>query len=46
MRLCIQEYKYLAGIGLIKVVKKDNKQVPHIARKFSIDMFTSEGMEA
>src|SRR3989339_1308135 len=38
--------KYLAGIGLVKIIDKDNKKIPHISCKFSIDMFTSEGMEA
>lgn len=32
--------KYLEGIGLIKLVKKDNKQIPTISSKLSIDMFS------
>ena len=38
--------KYLAGIGLIKILEKDNKKIPHLSCKLSIDMFTSEGIEA
>ena len=38
--------KYLAGMGLIEIKKKDNKNIPHISCKLSIDMFTSEGIEA
>lgn len=38
--------KYLAGIGLINIKEKDNKKIPHITRKLSIDMFTSEGIKA
>lgn len=38
--------KYLEGIGLIEIVKKDNKRIPHLACKLSIDMFTSDGMKA
>jgi len=38
--------KYLEGIGLIKVIKKDNKNIPHLACKLSIDMFPGEGIVA
>jgi len=38
--------KYLEGIGLIEILKKDNKRIPHLTCKLSIDMFTSEGMKA
>ena len=38
--------KYLAGIGLIKILEKDKKKIPHLTCKLSIDMFTSEVMEA
>ena len=38
--------KYLAGIGLIKILKKDNKKIPHLTCKLSIDMFTSDEIEA
>lgn len=38
--------KYLAGIGLIKIEEKDNKKIPHITNKLSIDMFASEGIKA
>ncbi len=31
--------KYFEGIGLIKLVKKDNKQIPTVSSKLSIDMF-------
>ena len=30
--------KYLEGIGLIKLVEKDKKKIPHLACKLSIDM--------
>ena len=36
--------KYLTGIGLIKLVEKDNKKIPSISYKLSINMFAS--MEA
>ncbi len=38
--------KYLEGIGLIKIVEKDNKNIPHLANKFSIDLFSNKGMTA
>lgn len=38
--------QYLAGMGLLKMKKKDNKNIPTIASKFSIDMFTGEEIEA
>ena len=38
--------QYLAGIGIIEVKKKDNKDVPHLVSKLSIDMFTGEELEA
>ena len=34
--------QYLAGIGIIQVKKKDNKDVPSIVSKFSIDFFAGE----
>jgi len=38
--------KYLAGIGLIEIAKEDNKKIPHMICKFSIDMFTGKEIEA
>ena len=38
--------KYLAGIGLIEIEDKENNKIPHLTCKLSIDMFTSEGIEA
>lgn len=38
--------KYLAGIGLIKIVDKDNKKIPQLTCKLSIDMFSAEGIVA
>jgi predicted transcriptional regulator len=38
--------KYLAGIGLIQIIEKDNKKIPHIDCNLSIDMFSSEGITA
>ena len=38
--------KYLAGIGLIKVMKRDMKKIPHMACRLSIDMFSGNGVEA
>ena len=38
--------KYLAGLGLIELKKKDNKKIPHLSCKLSIDMFSGEGIEA
>ncbi len=37
--------QYLAGMGLLKIKKKDNKNIPMIASKFSIEMFTGEEIE-
>ncbi|MBS3131317.1 hypothetical protein J4212_02690 [Candidatus Woesearchaeota archaeon] len=34
--------KYLEGIGLIRLVNRDNKKIPHLTSKISIDMFSSE----
>lgn len=31
--------KYLEGIGLLKVIEKDNRKVPYISSKISVDMF-------
>jgi len=34
--------KYLAGIGLITIVSKDHKKIPHMACKLlSVDMFSA-----
>ena len=38
--------KYLEGIGLITITEKDKKKIPHMACKLSIDMFSSNGIEA
>jgi predicted transcriptional regulator len=38
--------KYLAGIGLIEIKEKDNRKIPHISCKLSIDMLNSESIEA
>src|SRR3989338_9165340 len=38
--------KYLEGIGLIKITEKNNKKIPKMDCKMSIDMFTNEGIEA
>ena len=37
--------KYLEGIGLVKVTDKDNKKIPQMTSRLTIDMFT-EGIEA
>lgn len=37
--------KYLEGIGLINIIEKNNKKIPHISEKLSIDLF-SESAEA
>ena len=34
--------KYLEGIGLVKITEKDNKKIPSIACRLSIDMFSGE----
>lgn len=38
--------KYLEGLGLLEVKKKENKNIPHISCKLSIEMFTGEEVEA
>lgn len=38
--------KYLEGIGLINITEKDNKKIPRVTCKLSIDMFTREKIEA
>ena len=38
--------KYLEGIGLVAITEKDNKKIPHLACKLSIDMFSKEAIEA
>ncbi len=37
--------KYLEGIGLINIVEKNHKKIPHLSCKMSIDLFTSAGIE-
>lgn len=37
--------KYLEGIGLVKIKKKDNKKIPKLDCKLSINMFEGCGME-
>jgi len=37
--------KYLEGIGLIKITEKDNRKIPNIGCRLSIDMFAG-GIEA
>ena len=37
--------KYLEGIGLIKLTEKDNKKIPQVVCRLSIDMFSSQGIE-
>lgn len=34
--------KYLEGIGLVKITEKDNKKIPSIACRLSLDMFSGE----
>jgi predicted transcriptional regulator len=34
--------QYLAGVGIIEIKKKDNKDVPHLVSTLSIDMFAEE----
>jgi len=36
--------KYLEGIGLIKIDKKDNKTIPHLVCSGSVDMFSAEAV--
>lgn len=36
--------KYLEGIGLIKLIKKDRKKIPLMACRLSIDMFSGEAV--
>ena len=38
--------KYLEGIGLIKLLKKDNKKVPQLRHAVSIDLFAEDALEA
>ena len=38
--------KYLEGIGLLEIKKKDNKSIPQILSKLSIDIFANEEVEA
>lgn len=38
--------KYLEGMGLVAITKKDNKRIPHLICKLSIDMFSKEAIEA
>ena len=37
--------KYLEGIGLVKITDRDNKKIPRLICKLSIDMFSGEGIE-
>lgn len=37
--------KYLEGIGLIKITDEDNKKIPNLACKLSIDMFSYNEIE-
>ncbi|MBI4440257.1 hypothetical protein HY638_04770 [Candidatus Woesearchaeota archaeon] len=32
--------KYMEGIGLVKIAEKDNKKIPHISCRLSIDLFS------
>ena len=34
--------KYLEGLGLIKVIMKDNTRIPQISSKYSIDLFAGD----
>lgn len=38
--------QYLAGMGLLEIKKKDNKTIPQISSELSIDMFSSQEVEA
>ena len=38
--------KYLEGIGLVRITERDNKKIPNIGCRLSIDMFSGEGAEA
>src|SRR3989344_598005 len=34
--------KYLEGIGLVRITERDNKKIPSIACRLSIDMFSEK----
>ncbi|MFA5142202.1 MAG: hypothetical protein WC471_04500 [Candidatus Woesearchaeota archaeon] len=38
--------KYLEGIGLVKIIERNKKKFPHIANRFSINMFSNNEMAA
>ena len=38
--------KYLKGLGLVKIKDKDNKKIPCMTAKFTLDMFSDAGAEA
>ena len=38
--------KYLEGIGVVKIINKNNKKIPHVSGKLSIDFFSGIVAEA
>ncbi len=37
--------KYLEGIGLLEIKKKNKKSIPHLSSELSIDFFSSQEVE-